>query len=181
MRIKHISYWIVGVAAFLLLAFPELAADEASRTVLGPRNLLLADGADALNAGNAEKGVRLTLLGLESAQGERERKMGHSNLCAGYVLTGEPQAALMHCDWVLARDPGHWRTYNNRALAYLKLGRFEESEADIARGLALSPNSTKLKTARGMLLDVTDPVTPNIEIDERRGAMDDGNDDSAEQ
>ena len=177
MKIRHISYWILLVAAFLLLACPELAANEGSKTVLGPRNGPLADGADALIAGDGVEGIRLTLRGLEIAQGERERKMGHANLCAGYVMINQPLTALLHCNWVLERDPAHWRTYNNRALAYLRLDRLEESEGDIARGQALSPSSRTLKIAKGMLLDETDPVRPHVEVDERRSAMEDGSDD----
>ena len=177
MKTRHISYWILLAAALLLLAGPELAADEESKTVIGPRNALLADGAIALKAGDGVEGVRLTLRGLEMAQGELERKMGHSNLCAGYILIDKPRTALPHCNWVLERDPDHWRTYNNRALVYLRLERFEESEADIARGQALSPSSRNLKIAKGMLLDETDPVRSNVEVDERRSAMEDGSDD----
>ena len=177
MKIRQIGYWILLVAAFLLLAGPELAADDESKTVIGPRNVLLADGASALLAGDGVEGVRLTLRGLEMAQGQLERKMGHSNLCAGYVYINKPLTALPHCNWVLERYPTHWRTYNNRALAYLRLERFEESEADIARGQELSPSSKKLKISKGMLLDETDPVRTNVEIDERRGAMEDGSDD----
>lgn len=177
MKVRHISYWIAGVAAFLLLTCSELAANEEFKTVIGPRNVLLADGANALIAGDAVEGIRLTLRGLEMAQGERERKMGHSNLCAAYVMLDELLTALQHCNWVLQRDPAHWRSYNNRALVYLGLGRFEESEADIARGQALSPSSRTLKIAKGMLLDRTDPVTPNVEIDERRNAMEESDGD----
>jgi tetratricopeptide (TPR) repeat protein len=96
---------------------------------------------------------------------------------AGYILIDKPRTALPHCNWVLERYPNHWRTYNNRALVYLKLERFEESEADIARGQELSPSSRNLKIAKGMLLDETDPVRANVEIDERRSAMEDASDD----
>jgi hypothetical protein len=150
-KIRQIGYWILLVAAFLLLACPELAANEESKVVIGPRNALLADGANALLAGDGVEGVRLTLRGLEMAQGEVERKMGHSNLCAGYILIDKPRTALPHCNWVLERYPNHWRTYNNRALVYL--------------------------IAKGMLLDETDPVRANVEIDERRSAMEDASDD----
>ena len=172
MKIKHISFWVVIVTAILLLTYSELAAQDEAKTVIGPRNVMLADGADALMAGNGEEGVRLTLRGLDTAQGQRERKIAHANLCAGYTMMDKPLTALQHCNWVLERDPNHWRTYNNRALAYMRLNRLEESRADIARGQELSPNSKNLKIAKGMLLDETHPVTPTIEIDERRTAMD---------
>ena len=161
-RIKHFGIWVAVVTAILLLAYSPLAAESDSRTVIGPRNVPLADGADALLGGDGEDGVRLTLRGLELAQGERERKVGHANLCAGYVMIGKSQIALQHCNWVLERFPNHWRTYNNRALAYLRLERFEESQADIERGQELSPRSRNLRIAQAMLLD------------ERRSAMQDG-------
>ena len=166
----------VFTLAVLLLAGSQLAAQDTGKTVIGPRNVYLADGADALLAGDAEKGVRLTLQALEFAHGTRETKFAHANLCAGYAMLDKPLTALEHCNWVIEHDPNYWRAYNNRALVYLKLGRYEESEADIARGQALQPGSDKLKTVKGMLLDETDPVTESIEIDERRSAMDNGDD-----
>lgn len=156
-----------------LLAITVVAAaapSEEPRVVVGPRNIYLADGADALNAGNGEEGVRLTLLGLQTAQGPREEKIGHANLCAAYLLVNQPELALEHCNWVLELDPMHWRTYNNRALVYLRLERFDEAEADIHEGQAIKPGSEKLKIVKGMYLDETQPVVPRIEVDERRDA-----------
>lgn len=163
-------YWrilllILMVPAVLYAQTPE---EPGAKTVLGPRNAFLYDGANSLLAGRAEEGVRQTLKGLELAQGLREEKIGHSNLCAGFVLLRQPQKALEHCNWVVERDPYHWRSYNNRAIAYLQLERFEESEADVKRGQELNPNSEKLKEVKGMLLDETDPVVENITIDDRR-------------
>ena len=63
--------------------------------------------------------------------------------------------------------------YNNRALVYLKLERFEEAEADIVRGQELAPSARTLKVVKGMLLDETNPVSPNIVIDDRREPTDD--------
>jgi len=160
------------VLVALLLAGSPLAAQDDAKTVIGVRNTALADGADALLAGDSEEGVRLTLRGLEFALGNRETKIAHANLCAGYTMMDKPLTALEHCNWVLERDPNYWRAYNNRALAYLLLGRYEESEADIARGQELRPGSTKLKTSKGMLLDKTNPVVEQIEIDERRDTTD---------
>ena len=66
----------------------------------------------------------------------------------------------------------HWRTYNNRALVYLRLERFDEAEEDIQKGQALRPGSRNLKIVKGMYLDETQPVTPKIEVDERRNVTD---------
>ncbi len=171
MKLKPLHFWLFVLIAIVLLAWSQVAAEEDNRTIIGPRNPQLAEGAQALNAGDAEEGVRLTLRGLEIAQGDRERKSAHSNLCAGYLLMDQPIAALKHCDEAIAIDPRFWRAYNNRALVYLRLDRFEESEADVARGQALRPSSVKLKETRGLLLDETDPVVESIEVDERRSAI----------
>ena len=156
--------------AMTVLAAAQVTADDEpkARTVIGPSNIHLYDGANALQAGDAAEGVALTLKGLEMAQGRREEKIGHANLCAGFLLLGQPKTALEHCNWVLERDPYHWRTYNNRAIVYLRLERFEESEADIKKGQELNPRSEKLKEVKGMYLDEVKPVDERITIDDRR-------------
>ncbi len=156
--------------AMTMLAAAQVTADDESKSknVIGPSNIYLYDGSNALQAGNAAEGVRLTSKGLEIAQGRREEKIGHANLCAGFLLLGQPKTALEHCNWVLERDPYHWRTYNNRAIVYLRLERFEEAEADIKKGQELNPRSEKLKEVKGMYLDEVQPVDEKITIDERR-------------
>ena len=160
----------LALFAMTLLAAVRVNADEGvgSKTVIGPSNMYLYDGANALIAGDAEEGVQLTLRGLEFAHGQREVKIAHANLCAGFLLLGQAETALVHCDWVLAVDEYHWRTYNNRALVYLNLNRLVESEADIIRGQELRPRSETLKEVKGMYLDVVKPVEERITIDERR-------------
>ena len=156
--------------AITMLAAAQVYADDEgeAKTVIGPRNVYLYDGANELMAGNPTEGVRLTLKGLELAHGLHEKKVAHTNLCAGFMLLGQAETALEHCDWVLERDPYNWRTYNNRAIVYLRLGRFEEAEADIKKGLELNPSSETLKEVKGMYLDEVEPVDEEITIDERR-------------
>jgi regulator of sirC expression with transglutaminase-like and TPR domain len=158
-------------ALLLLAAAPGVIADEV-KTVIGPSNLFLADGAQALLANRGEEGVELTLQGLKTASGSAEFKMAHSNLCAGYLLIDKPLDALRHCNEVLAKDPNHWRTYNNRALVYMRLERYDEADADIRKGQVLRPDSEKLKIVKGMYLDETQPVRETIELDERRDTTD---------
>ncbi len=150
-------------------------ADETpdSRTVMGPRNANLAHGADALRAGDIDEGVRLTLLGLQTAQGLREKTAALSNLCAGFMLLGEFEHSLGYCDRAIEVNDRNWRAYNNRALVYMELDRYEEAEADVIRGQELAPRAKSLKVVKGMLLDETHPVSPNIIIDDRRNPDED--------
>ena len=176
MKIKLVHIIVTTSAAALLLASGAAAAqhareaNEGNKTVVGPRNRFLADGADALTSNDAERGVALTEKGLAIAQGAFEEKAGLSNLCAGYLMLGQLEQALDACNEVIQKHPDFWRAYNNRALVLTQLGRFEEAEADIARGQALRPTSKKLKLTRARLLDATDPVEPTVEIDDRRDA-----------
>ena len=156
----------------LLLAWvagPAVAQDEQqARTVIGPSNIDLADGAEALLSGDAEKGVELTQRGLKSASNDRERVAGLSNLCAGLVMLQRHAEALEACDRALAIDDNHWRAYCNRALANLRLSRFDAAARDISRAEAISPNARSVKRVKSMVLDATDPVRPSITIDDRR-------------
>ena len=150
----------------------EGTVEAESKTVLGPRNPPLKEGAEALLAGRIEEGIRLTHLGLDAALGRRERQAGLSNLCAGYVLSGRYETALGYCNEALAEDEDNWRALCNRALIYMHLERYDEARADLDRGQEIAPGSTHLKEARGLLLDATDPVRPNIVVDDRRGGGD---------
>ena len=161
--------YLVLLAISFVVVVPVYADESSpSKSVIGPTNMYLFDGANELLAGNVDEGVKLTMRGLELAQGLREEKVGHANLCAGFMMLGQPDTALVHCNWVLERDQYHWRTYNNRALVYLRLERFEESDADIKRGQEINPRSEKLKEVKGMYLDKVEPVDERITIDDRR-------------
>ena len=134
----------------------------------GGYGLELHDGAEALLAGDAEEGVRLTLEGLARAPTTRERLIGMSNLCAGYIMLEDLDTALDYCNRVLAEDAKLWRAYSNRALIFIRQKRYDEAEADLEKAEALSPNSHTVKVVRSMLRDKTEPVKPNIVIDDRR-------------
>jgi tetratricopeptide (TPR) repeat protein len=177
MKLKVVAIWSVTLAVGLLLA--SAAADaqnpagtpiDSPKSVIGPRNPLLAQGADALLNGDYEEGVELTRKGLAVAQGRQEHKTGLTNLCAGYYMMGQLQPALDACNEVVELDPKFWRAYNNRALVLLEMGRYEESAADVDKGIELRPNARKLQRTRAKLLDVTNPVEPTVEIDDRRDA-----------
>jgi len=162
---------MISVLCLLFLSLSATALQ--SKTVIGPTNPELQKGAEALLEKNAEEGVRLTLIGLTRASSKRERVAGLSNLCAGYVMLNDVDTALIYCDRALEQNDRHWRTYNNRAVAYIKIGRFEDAELDLQKAEAISPNSRTVKVVRAMLLNQTDPVEPVIVIDDRRQPGDD--------
>ena len=76
--------------------------------------------------------------------------------------------ALEYRNRVLEENEQLWRAYYNRALIYVRQERYLEAEQDILKGQELNPNSKILKIVRGILLDETDPVSPNFIIDDRR-------------
>ncbi|MDH3545889.1 MAG: tetratricopeptide repeat protein [Gammaproteobacteria bacterium] len=155
----------------LLLAFTTAVAIE-NKTVIGPTNPDLQEGANALLSGDIEEGIRLTLIGLKMETGTRDRQTAMSNLCAGYTILNKLEEALRYCNLVLEENDEHWRALNNRAIIYVKQRRFAEAEKDIDKGQELAPNSRTLKLVRAMLLDATNPVSPNIIIDDRRSPPD---------
>ncbi len=144
-------------------------SDIQAKTVIGPRNPNLVEGAHELLAGRIEEGIRLTRLGLDAALGRRERQAALANLCAGYLMIEQYPTALEYCDRALEENDRNWRALSNRALVYVMTERYDEAEVDLVRGEALAPHATSLKEVRGMLLDAIEPVTPNIEVDDRRG------------
>lgn len=163
---RLVAFVIAIVTATLLVSAPR---SEENKVVIGPRNLDLHEGAQELMAGNAEDGVALTLRGLQTAQGKREKEAALSNLCAGYIMINDLDTALKYCDMLLSSNDRHWRGYNNRALIYVMRKEYEKAEKDLLIGQELNPNASTLKVVKGMLLDATHPVAPNIIIDDRKG------------
>ena len=135
------------IAVCFLAASTSLATEPTSKTVIGPANLDLAAGADALRFGDYEEGIKLTLRGLEQHPSERDRSAALSNLCAGYAATDEYDLAIEHCNDALQIDERNWHAYHNRAAANLYQGNLDEAIRDAEAGLALNPRSRKLRKA----------------------------------
>ena len=159
------------------MLFGSAAMAQSAKTVIGPSNLELKEGADALLAGDADEGVRLTLAGLQKTTSTRDRHTAWSNLCAGYVILEQFDTALEYCDKVIAENKGHWRAYSNRALVYVKLKRYDDAERDLQKGEKIAPNARTLKAVRAMLLDAIAPVAPSVVIDDRRQPAEEAGDD----
>ena len=122
-----------------------------SSTVIGPENPLLAQGAQALEAGHAAEGVRLTLEGLKLPTPRHDLAAGHANLCAGYVLLGRLDEALAECTLSINIDPTNWRAYNNRAAVFAGKGLFELAGQDIETALKIAPDSPLLQRSLAII------------------------------
>lgn len=145
----------------------RMHSETASTTTLGTRNVPLRDGAQALLAGRNEAGVKLTLQGLELAEGKREEEAALSNLCAGYIKLKQLDQAKKYCDMLLQRNQSSWRGYNNRAIIYIQTKQYDKANDDLERGEEINPGSHTLKVARAMYMDAVHPVKPEVEIDDR--------------
>ena len=142
-------------------------ADE-PRFVIGSVNPDLSEGARALLGGRNEVGIELTLSGLKAANGKKEEETALSNLCAGYTNLGNYETALKYCDILLQRNDKMWRAYNSKALIYIYTKQYEKAEQELIKGEALNPDARTMKVARALYLDATNPVAPEIEIDDRK-------------
>jgi len=150
----------------------RMQSETAATTTIGTRNVPLRDGAQALLAGRHEDGVRLTLRGLELAEGKREEEAALSNLCAGYIKMEQYDKAIVYCDMLLARNDNSWRGYNNRAVIFIQTKQWDKAEKDLKRGEEINPGSHTLKIARAMYMDAVHPVRPEIQIDDRGKSKD---------
>lgn len=121
-----------------------MAQSAMSSTVIGS-NILLAEGANALSAGDWQRGVQLTELGLAAVVSRNDRAVGLANLCAGYAGMKQFAKALALCNESIELDNGNWRTWQNRAACHLGLGKVEESLRDVQRGLDLNPDAESLQ------------------------------------
>lgn len=155
-----------ALLVILTLCLPCWASEP--NYVIGSRNPDLSEGARLLQAGKDEEGIRLTLLGMESATSARDEEVGLSNLCAGYTNLGDYQTALRYCDILLARNDKAWRAYNSKAFIYIFTKQYERAEIELLKGEAINSGARSMKIARAMYLDATQPVEPAVEIDDRR-------------
>ncbi|HZF25380.1 MAG TPA: tetratricopeptide repeat protein [Steroidobacteraceae bacterium] len=151
----HSTCWsilIVALAAQASADTPPAPQVGGSMTVVGANELLSA-GADELQRGNYEQGVALTLQGLDRPNSREDRAAGLANLCAGYVGLRKYELALAKCSESLELNGANWRTWNNRAAAYLGKGMLEAALSDVQAGLQLSPQSGTLKKTKQIVLE----------------------------
>lgn len=136
-----------GLMLLSLIATSAFAAEPVAKTVYG-MNEALAAGSRALQLGDFEAGVRLTLEGLDAEHRGLTRAQALSNLCAGYTGLEDYEKALAACDEAIAMHSRNWRFFNNRALALAGIGRIEDARRSLEMALAMRPDSPKLAKTR---------------------------------
>ncbi len=157
------------LAALLCLALPISVGAEAvpdNKVVVGPHNLYLAEGVNALKAGEPERAVKLLKKGLKFTHGERDFAITLSNICAAYVLLEQYPRAIEYCSQALNVRPTFWRAHNNRALAYLGAKNYALAKQDIDAGFAMAPNAISLSKTRLRYENTVNPVRPVVIIDD---------------
>ena len=144
--LKAASTLLIAMTSALVVSpsCAEPMREANSNAVIGP-NLMLSEGATALQNGEWEKGVMLTQMGLMTSVSNSDRAAGYANLCAGYVVLKKYDQALESCDRSIALFSYNWRAWQNRAAANMGLGRMDQCMRDIEQGLALNPESQELQ------------------------------------
>jgi tetratricopeptide (TPR) repeat protein len=146
---------LIGMLVALAMAGGSVPADAAFgwRRVNPGGNPLISRGAEALEAGRIEEGIRLTQEGLERALTVRVAAVGFANLCAGYAMLKRWDDALPRCNRAIALDPRDWRPYNNRAAVFAAHAQFELAIADVETGLSIAPDSPVLMKSLEVVLE----------------------------
>ena len=140
------AHRVAGLMAVLVM---NVASPESTHTI--GANQQLSEGARALQIGDYDEGIRLTLEGLKSQPIQRDRASALNNLCAGYVANREFDEAITQCSAAIQIDGRNWRMYNNRALAYLGKGQIGAATRDAQKGLALNPQGRTLIKVQSMI------------------------------
>jgi tetratricopeptide (TPR) repeat protein len=146
---RNIGVICTTVAWIVCIGSPSFAAGE-TRTLLGT-NPDLASGATALMFGRFDEGIRLTKLGLKAPPEFDDRSAALSNLCAGLAGTAKYKQAITYCTRAIEIRDDNWQAYNNRAIAYLGMGRITRAQNDVNQGLELNPESAQLQQVQHLV------------------------------
>ncbi|GMH36346.1 hypothetical protein BSKO_04214 [Bryopsis sp. KO-2023] len=103
---------------------------------------------------NAAAGPKI----VELTPAEEEKEKGNVAFKAGKY-----ESALEHYSQAISHDPDMCLAFNNRAMAYLRLNKFVEGEADASRALELEPQNVKAMFRRGVAREALGKIPGAIE------------------
>ncbi len=154
-----------ALAQFRHRDMPDNPPDN--RMLLGIGNPLLADGSNAMRAGNYDEGIRLTLLGLEREQTtDPIRASALSNICAAYAAKNAPDTAIEYCNQALEINPRNWQAYSNRAYSYWLKDMYPEATTDLEAAVAINPRARQVLQIRGMLNEAG--LRPRVTVEDHQ-------------
>lgn len=143
------------LTGLMLCALQSAGAQHSGAQSLFGADPNLSGGALALQLGDYQEGIRLTLAGLRSPGGSahsaRTRSSAHNNLCAGYVMAGKHREALEHCNEALRLRSNNWQAYSNRAVLHALAGNLKRAAEDIEQGKRINPGASRLAEAEEFL------------------------------
>lgn len=138
-----------------------------NRILLGVGNPLLAQGSEALRAGDYDEGIRLTLLGLERERTTDLIKAGAlSNICAAYAAKEAPDTAIEYCTQSLEINRHNWRAFSNRSYAYWLKEMYPEATHDLEAAVAINPRARQVLQIRGMLNEAG--LRPRVTVEDHQ-------------
>lgn len=160
--------WVKGLATYFVAsaASAQIGVPGDSRTVLGGGDEYLSAAADAIRAGQYDDGIRLSVMGLDRPQSERDRAAALSNLCAAHAAKGEPDKAIKYCNESLELSEYNWRAYVNRAFAYFLKAQYAEASKDLDSAETLNPTARQAQQLRGMINERR--LLPSVIVEEHQ-------------
>lgn len=128
-------------ATALAIVTPTLTADDADLSTKRWAPSSIQQAERSLQAGNATAALE-TLKTLNTADLPRSlREHVEALTCEVQLGLNEAEAAIKACSAALTIDNQDWTALNNRAVAYMRLGRHEEALSDLKAATRLNPSS----------------------------------------
>lgn len=148
------------------LAQPEDNDAAVHKTTIGVEHPLLAAGADAIRAGLYDRGIELTLRGLETGPVPRRlRAAALSNLCAAHAAKEQPDRAIDYCTQSLELSSS-WRAYSNRSYAHWLKGDYSQAALDVDSAALIAPRAPQVVEIQGMINEAR--LEPRVVIEEHQ-------------
>ena len=69
----------------------------------------------------------------------------HNILCIGYLRLSQFEKARQACDMAITFQDDNWRFYNNRGLAFMKLGDLDAAISDYQKALSLEADAPQVR------------------------------------
>lgn len=142
----------IGLAVMLAWGAPDLVkSQKIRRRFLFPAAVLVLVGLAFLSWKQCGYWENDTRLFSRMLQATRNNYLAHINLGTILLQEGKAQEAAGHFTEVIRIKPGLILSYNKRAIAYARLGRYPEAFDDLDKIILLKPDYADAYITRGVL------------------------------